>query len=76
MLSLLLNVDFKEYILAPQRIAGLSLIIIGVALAFLAKKLTRVIKRESEVDKADKTYITILTIAFVMILGGMIVSIL
>ena len=70
MLSLLLNVDFKEYILAPQRIAGLSLIIIGVALAFLAKKLTRVIKRESEVDKADKTYITILTIAFVMILGG------
>ena len=75
-MSLLLNVDFMEYILAPQRIAGLSLIIVGIALAFLAKKLARVIKRESEVDKCDKTYVTILTIAFVMILGGMIIAIL
>lgn len=75
-MALLLNVDFLAYILAPQRIAGLGLIIIGTALAFLAKKLTRVIKRESEVDKGDKTYVTILTISFVMILGGMIIAIL
>lgn len=77
MLNILLVYDFwKEYLLTPERIIGLSLIIIGVALAFLAKKLIRVIKKQDEIEKGDKTYTSILTFALVLILSGMIVSIL
>lgn len=72
MLSLLL-MNFQEYLLSPARIAGLSLIIIGIATVFIAKKLTRVIKKQSNIDKSDRTYVTILTVGFVLILAGMIV---
>lgn len=77
MLSMLLVYDFwNDYLLTPERIIGLSLIILGIAAAFLAKKLTKVIKKQSEIDKGDKTYATILTFALVFILAGMIVAIL
>ncbi len=73
---LLVNDFYNDYLLTPPRIAGLTLIIIGVALAFLAKKLTRVAKKQSHVDLSDKTYVGILTFALVMILAGMIAAIL
>lgn len=77
MLSMLLVNDFlNDYLLTPERIIGLSLIILGVALALVAKRLTRVIKRQTVVEKGDKTFVTILTVALVLILVGMIVCIL
>ena len=77
MASLLLVYDFwKDYLLTPPRIAGLSLIIIGVAVAFLAKRLTRVIKKQSVLEKGDKMVASILTFSLVIILGGMICAIL
>ena len=77
MLNMLLVYDFwNDYLLTPARIAGLSLIIIGVALAFLAKRLTRVVKKQSVVEKGNKTYASILLFALVLILGGMIIAIL
>lgn len=76
MLNMLLVYDFwNDYLLTPARIAGLSLIIIGIALALVSKRLTRVIKKE-EVQKGDKMRASILTFALVLILGGMIVCIL
>ena len=76
MKSLMLVNDFlNDYLLTAPRIIGLTVIIFGVALAFLAKRLTCVIKKQSDFDKADKTYITILTVSFVMILCGMIICI-
>ncbi len=77
MLSMLLVNDFwNDYLLTPARIAGLSLIIIGIAFAFLAKRLTRVIKKQDVVEKGDKMYASILLFSLVLILGGMIVAIL
>lgn len=72
MLGLLL-MDFQEYLLAPARLAGLTLIIIGIAIVLISKKLTRVIKKQSEIDKDDKTYLTVLTVGFVLILAGMVI---
>lgn len=69
----MLLIAFEEYILAPARIVGLSLIIVGIALAFLAKRLTMVIKKQSIIDKSDHTFTTILSVALIMILAGMIV---
>ena len=73
---MLVNDVLHDYLLTAPRIIGLSIIIIGVSLAFLAKQITRVAKKQSEIDKGDKTYVTILTVAFVLILAGMIACIL
>ena len=76
MINLMLVNDFlHDYLLTVPRILGMSIIIIGIALALVSKRLTRVIKRTDSVDNSDKTYITILTVAFVLILVGMIVCI-
>ena len=69
----MLLIAFEEYILAPARIVGLAMIAVGIAIALLAKRLTRVIKKQSEIDKSDRTFVTILTVALVIILCGMIV---
>lgn len=77
MLNMLLVNDFwNDFLLTPARIAGLSLIIIGVAVAFLAKRLVRVIKKQSSLEKGDKMVASILMFSFVVIMGGMIVFIL
>ena len=76
MFNLMLVNDFlNDYLLTLPRILGLSLIIIGIALAFVSKRLTRVIKKTDEIDNADKTYVKILCVALVIILAGMIVCI-
>ena len=69
----MLLIAFEEYILAPARIVGLAMIAVGIAITLLAKRLTMVIKKQSEVDKSDRTFVTILTVALVLILCGMIV---
>ena len=46
----LLLIPFQEFISAPARIVGLSIICVCSALIFLSKKLTRVIKRETEIE--------------------------
>ena len=74
--SLMLVNDFiNDYLLTVPRILGMSLIAIGIALAFVSKRLTRVIKKTDVIDRSDKTYVTILSVAFVTILVGMIVCI-
>ena len=55
MFSMLL-IDFMEYLSAPQRIAGLTLIILGTASVLLAKKITKVIRKIDEVDKSDTLF--------------------
>ncbi len=72
MLSLMLYA-FSEWLLSAARIVGLLFIIFGIATVLIAKKLTRVIKKQSQIDNSDHTYITILTVGFVLILAGMVV---
>ena len=69
----MLLIAFEEYILSPARIVGFAFIIIGISIALLAKNITQVIKKQSEIDKSDRTYTTTLTVALVLILCGMIV---
>lgn len=74
---MLLVYDFwNDYLLTPERIIGLSLIIIGIVVALVSKRLTRVITKQSEIDKENKTYTKVLITAFVLIIVGMIVAIL
>ena len=74
---MLLVYDFwNDYLLTPERIIGLSLIIIGIVLALVSKRLTRVITKKSQITHEDKTYPRILTTALITILIGMIIAIL
>ncbi|MBO7527519.1 MAG: hypothetical protein J6T74_06485 [Clostridia bacterium] len=76
MFGLMLVNDFiNDYLLTVPRILGMSLIAIGIAIAFVSKRLTRVIKKTDTIDSSDKTYVTILTVALIVILVGMIVCI-
>ena len=76
MFGLMLVNDFiNDYLLTVPRIRGMSLIAIGIAIAFVSKRLTRVIKKTDTIDSSDKTYVTILTVALIVILVGMIVCI-
>ena len=76
MFGLMLVNDFiNDYLLTVPRILGMSLIAIGIAIAFVSKRLTRVIKKTDTIDGSDKTYVTILTVALIVILVGMIVCI-
>ncbi len=76
MFNLMLVYDFwNDYFLTPSRLIGFGIIIIGVALAFLAKKITRVVRKKSEIENNDKLNTTLLSVALVMILLGMIISI-
>ena len=76
MASLMLVYDFwNDYLLTAPRLIGFSVIAIGIALAFLSKKITRVYRKQSQVDNGDKLYIGILTVSLIMILAGMIISI-
>lgn len=76
MFNLMLVNDFiNDYLLTVPRILGMSIVAIGIALAFVSKRLARVIKKTDEIDKSDKTYVTILTVSLVVILAGMIICI-
>ena len=77
MLSMLLVYDFwNDYLLTPERIAGFSLVVIGIVLALTAKKITRIARKSSTIEKGDKMFASLLTAALVLVLGGMIVAIL
>ncbi|MBE7082745.1 MAG: hypothetical protein E7378_03630 [Clostridiales bacterium] len=72
MISLMLN-TFTDYLLVPQRIAGLCLIIVGISLCFLSKRIAKVATKQSQITKDNKVYSGILTAALVLILAGMVV---
>ena len=72
MINLMLN-TFMDYLLVPQRIAGLCLIIVGISLCFLSKRIAKVTTKQSQITKDNKVYSGILTASLIIILSGMIV---
>ena len=76
MKSLMLVNDFvNDYLLTLPRIVGMSLIIIGIALALVTRRLARVIKKTDDTNVIAKTRSKIYFIAFLIIVAGMIVCV-
>lgn len=76
MKSLMLVNDFvNDYLLTLPRIIGMSLIIIGIALALVTRRLARVIKKTDDTNVIAKTRSKIYFIAFLIIVAGMIVCV-
>ena len=70
--SLLLGVTFGEWISTWYNIIAIILIVIGIALYILSKRLTMVIKKTSTVEPNDKMLVTIRVIGLVIFVIGII----
>lgn len=74
-MSMLLFVDLMTRLNQVNVIVGIVLAVVGLALAFLAKRITRAFRHNEEVADNDKLYITIKAIGLVLVLGGLIATV-
>lgn len=51
--------NFKKWLTMPQIWVAIALIVIGTSLVFLARRITRVVRKTNSIDEKDKTYIAI-----------------
>ena len=69
MLNFLLNTNlesFKRFFSMPSVWVAMILCIVGVALVFLARRITRVVKKTDEIADNDRTLITIKCVGILM----------
>lgn len=72
----LLATSLADRLKLPNVLTGLILAILGIALSFLAKKITQVIRGEKELKENDKIFLSIKAFALVMILVALILMVL
>ena len=59
-----------DFIERPMVIVGLSLIIVGVALAFLARRIARAVRHSNVVESNDKAFLIPKITGLVMVIAG------
>ena len=59
-----------DFIERPLVIVGLSLIIVGVALAFLARRIARAVRHSNNVESNDKAFLIPKITGLVMVIAG------
>lgn len=57
---------------SPVIIVGLALIALGVALGFLARRVTRAVRHSNEVSSKDKLFLTLKIIGMALVIAGFI----
>lgn len=70
-----LAISFIDMILRPATLTSMALMIIGLALCFLAGRITRAVRKTSNVSSDDKLLLTLKVIGLVILLLGLIVMI-
>ena len=68
----LLGVSFIEFLNQPLIIVGLILLAFGIAMAILAKRITRVARQSDDVDPNDRIYSAFKIIGLLLIIAGFI----
>ena len=69
---MLLAVKFSEFITRWNVVLGILLCSLGLALIFLARRVTQTIEKTDTVSKASKVYIVTKIAGVVVLLAGMI----
>ena len=59
-----------DFIERPMVIVGLSLIIVGVALAFLARRIARAVRHSNVVESNDKAFLIPKITGLVIVIAG------
>ena len=73
--ALLLFDGFVERLSQANVLTGIILAILGFALVFLAKKITRIARKTVDVKDNDPIYLTCKLVALIMILVALILTI-
>ena len=68
----LLCKTLMEFIERPMVIVGLAFIIVGVALAFLARRIARAVRHNNEIDTNDKAFLFPKITGLVLVIAGFI----
>ena len=72
-MTLFLAMEPLEFLLRYTVITGIIIAIIGTALCMMAKRITMARRRQVEIDKKDRLYITLMFLGLAFILIGMII---
>ena len=69
----LLAMEPLEFLLRYTVISGAIIAIIGTAFCMLAKRVTMSVRKQVEIDKKDRLYVTLMLLGLGFILVGMII---
>ena len=67
---LLLGRTLEQFLSEGLVIVGIALIAVGVAVGFLARKITRAVRQNNNVDNHDKLFLTLKITGMILILVG------
>ena len=70
-----LAITLIDMILRPATITSIILMMFGLALCFLATRITRAVRKSKNVSSDDKVLLTVKVIGIVLLLLGLIVMI-
>lgn len=69
---MLLGVTLGEWLTTWYHILAMVLIVIGISLYILAKRLTMVIKKKDQLEKNDRMVTTLRVIALIIFIAGIV----
>ena len=75
-MSLLLAMEPLEFLLRYTVITGVIIAIIGTAIVMMAKRVTMAKRKQVEISKKDRLYVTLMLLGLAFILIGMIIMVL
>ena len=72
-MRLFLAMEPLEFLLRYSVITGIIIAIIGTAICMTAKRITMAKRKQVEIDKKDRLYVTLMLLGLAFILIGMII---
>lgn len=70
MINLFLGRTIEQFLAEPLVVVGLALIVIGVSLAFLARRITRAVRENNNISSKDKLFVTLKILAMLFVIAG------
>ena len=70
MINLFLGRTIEQFLAEPLVVIGLALIVIGVSLAFLARRITRAVRENNNISSKDKLFVTLKILAMLFVIAG------
>ncbi len=70
MLNFLLGRTLQQFLQEGLVIVGIALIAVGVAVGFLARRITRAVRQNNEVSSQDRLFLALKITGMVLVLAG------
>lgn len=66
----LLGRTLMQFLSQPLVLTSLILISVGIAVALLSRRLTRVYRQKNEIKESDKIYVTLKIVGLLLVIAG------